>query len=303
MKKRHAYILFLAFLIIIISLVGCNKQNSNENSNKNSNKNSNESSNERQLKNNVYFADENIQGLKESQVMEKIKKLSIKINKAAKDAKLDEDNWELDQKERSGIKLNEEKTLEMIFNAKEGDKVKYITEVVTPNITYKNLKENIIQIGRYTTTIYDLKQSRMNNVELAADWLNNEKVSPGEIFSFNAVLGKRTKAKGYKKAPIIIKTKEGPKKGSGVGGGICQISSTLYNAVITDGIEIIERHPHSKKVVYVPQGQDATVSYNSKDFKFRNDKGNQIMIKVIVIKNKLTVKILENQNKTRIESK
>jgi vancomycin resistance protein YoaR len=295
MKKRHAYILFLAFLIIIISLVGCNKQNSNENSNK--------SSNERQLKNNVYFADENIQGLKESQVMEKIKKLSIKINKAAKDAKLDEDNWELDQKEKLGVKLNEEKTLEMIFKAKEGDNVKYITEPVLPDITYKSLKENVVEIGTYTTKIFDLKQARMNNIILAADWLNNEKVLPGEIFSFNDVLGKRTKAKGYKKAPIIIKTQNGAKKDMGLGGGICQISSTLYNAIPTNGIEVIERYPHSKKVGYVPLGQDATVSYNSKDFKFRNSRENPIMIKIILIKNKLAVKILENQNKTKIEPK
>lgn len=281
MKEKHAYI-FLAFLIVFF-LVGCNKL----------------SLNERQLKNNVYFGDENIRGLKESQVMEKIKKLAIKINEAAKDAKLNEDNWELDQKEMLGIKLNEEKTLEMIFNAKEGDKVKYITEAVIPNITYKCLKENIVEIGTFTTTIFDRKQSRMSNITLAADWLNNEKVSPGQIFSFNAVLGKRTKEKGYKKAPIIIKTEEGTKKSLGFGGGICQISSTLYNAVCTNGVEIIERHPHSKKVAYVPLGQDATVSYNSKDFKFRNSKENPIMIKVILIKHKLTVKILENQNKTK----
>jgi vancomycin resistance protein YoaR len=127
--------------------------------------------------------------------------------------------------------------------------------------------------------------------------LNNAKVLQGEVFSFNDYLGKRTKEKGYEKAPIIVKTETGAKKADGVGGGICQLSSTLYKAAKEAGLEIIERHSHSKKVGYLPLGEDASVSFGYFDLKFKNNKNIPIMIKVAIDNDKLTVRILGNYNK------
>lgn len=275
MKEKCAFIITTFFVILF--LIGCNKVGVTE----------------RRLGNDLYFEGENIKGLKESEIIPKIKNLAIKINENSKDAKLNEDNWELSEEERKGIKVNEEKTLEMIFKAKDGEKVEHITEEVQPKLTAKYLNDNIVEIGQFTTIILDQKLARVNNIEIATEWLNNVKVLPGKVFSFNEILGKRTRDKGYEKAPIIVNTKKGPQKGSGVGGGICQISSTLYNAAKIAGLEIVERHSHSKKVAYVPLGQDATVSYGSTDFKFRNNKVNPIMIKILIIEDRLTVSILE----------
>jgi len=149
-------------------------------------------------------------------------------------------------------------------------------------------------IGTCTTELLSKTESRINNIQLAAQQLDNIAVEPGEEFSFNKELGKRTTAKGYEKAPIIIKTEEGPKKGYGVGGGICQISSTLYNAVYDAGLKVTERHSHSKNVGYLPRGKDAAVTYGGKDFKFVNTRDKAITIKTYLSDDYLTVKIFEN---------
>jgi vancomycin resistance protein YoaR len=280
MKKKCTFISITFVLLLFI--ISCNATTLNE----------------RRLNYDVYFEGENIKGLKESQILEKINGLKIKINRNIKDAKLNDNSWDLDEGEEQGVKVNDEKTLDSIFKAKEGEKVSHVTEILSPNITAKTLSENIVEIGKFTTTILDQKQSRVNNIEIASECLNNEKILPGEVFSFNDSLGKRTKAKGYEMAPIIIKTENGPQKGSGRGGGICQLSSTLYKAAHLAGMEIIERHSHSKQVGYLPLGQDATVSYGSTDFKFKNNRDYPIMIKTAVVQDKLIVRILENKNKT-----
>ena len=169
-------------------------------------------------------------------------------------------------------------------------------EKAAPAITSSKLEKNIAVIGSYTTRILDKRDARLNNIHLAAERLDYEKVYPGEEFSFNGVLGKRTVKKGYEKAPIIIKTEKGPQKKYGMGGGICQLSSTLYNATRKSDLKITERHSHSKTVGYVPKGRDAMVAYGSSDLKFINDRSHPIMIRVFVSDNHLTVKILENRN-------
>jgi vancomycin resistance protein YoaR len=151
----------------------------------------------------------------------------------------------------------------------------------------------LIEIGSFSTSLLDDQKNRVENLHIAADCLNNERVSPGEEFSFNGTIGRRTEEKGYKKAPIIKRTKDGPKKGYGVGGGICQLSSTLYNAAQKAGLKITEMHHHSKDVGYVPEGKDATVVYGAKDFKFINNRSNPIVIKASVSEGKVAVSIFE----------
>src|SRR5699024_8549970 len=101
-----------------------------------------------------------------------------------------------------------------------------------------------------------------------------------ETFSFNNVVGKRTKEKGYKKAPVIVKGE----LAEDIGGGICQVSSTLFNAVNLQGIEIVERYSHSREVPYVPPGKDATVSWWGPDFVFKNRYSHPVLIRAIVEK-------------------
>jgi Uncharacterized vancomycin resistance protein len=251
--------------------------------------------NERSIRKDVYLKDENVGGLKESEILEKLGLLAGKINTDSVDATMDSDTWKV-TKGKVGKKVNVEKTLELLLNAPEGAKVDLAVEEAMPAVTSQKLLGNIVVIGNYTTKLLNRGESRVNNIDLAAEKIDYYKLSPGEVFSFNKVVGRRTEAKGYEDAPIIIKTVNGPKKSIAVGGGICQVSTTLYNALEECKIEIVERHLHSKDVGYVPKGEDATVSYGSADFRFKNSRSHPIMIRTYLGKKYLTIKILENRN-------
>jgi vancomycin resistance protein YoaR len=152
-----------------------------------------------------------------------------------------------------------------------------IQEITTTSApTESSVNEN--EISRYTTTLYNKEENRVHNIETAAEKLNKTIVRPGEVFSFNETIGERTKDRGFKKASIIV---DGEKK-TGTGGGVCQISSTLYNAALLADMKILERHEHSRKVPYVPEGKDAAVVYGSKDFKFKNTKDYPVEILITV---------------------
>lgn len=131
------------------------------------------------------------------------------------------------------------------------------------------------QIGQYITYFNSNNKSRSHNIELAAEALDSHVVFPGEIFSFNQVVGKRTLEKGYMRAPIIVRGE----LSEGIGGGICQVSSTLFNAVDRAGLRIVQRYSHSKRVPYVPSGRDATVSWYGPDFQFQNKYNQPILIR------------------------
>ena len=146
------------------------------------------------------------------------------------------------------------------------------------------------QAGIFTTKIYTKESARQNNMELTASRLNGHIVKNGETFSFCNTLGPSSSSNGYQEADIF--DKNGNKK-KGLGGGNCQISSTLYNAVLaTPNLVVIERHEHSNDVPYVAKGKDAAVAYGSYDFKFRNDTGNDIKILFEVTKDNVTASIV-----------
>ena len=127
-----------------------------------------------------------------------------------------------------------------------------------------------------STTLYSKDSERQHNIQLTCSSLNGTIVKNGETFSFCSTVGPATSEKGYQKADIF--DNKGNKK-KGYGGGNCQISSTLYNAVMAvPNLEVVERHPHSNKVPYVKKGKDAAVAYGSYDFKFKNNTGNDIRI-------------------------
>lgn len=132
------------------------------------------------------------------------------------------------------------------------------------------------QISTYTTKIYSTDPARQNNISITCNTLNGSIVKKGETFSFCGTVGQSSSSKGYQEADIF--DKNGNKK-KGLGGGNCQISSTLYNAVLAvPTLVVTERHAHSNYVPYIAKGKDAAVAYGSYDFKFRNDSENDIKI-------------------------
>ena len=126
----------------------------------------------------------------------------------------------------------------------------------------------------YKATLPDPILYERYNISLAADYLKGAVVNPGEVFSLNNRLGRRTPERGFKLGPMY---KNG-KIDQTVGGGVCKIASVIFNTAVLANQEIVERHPHSMTVPYVPAGQDATISFNSKDFKFKNISGHPILI-------------------------
>ena len=116
------------------------------------------------------------------------------------------------------------------------------------------------------TTKFDPRASRATNIAVAASRINGVVIQPGEEFSFNKTILPRTAANGYVEAPIYVSGKHS----TGTGGGICQVSSTMYSAMLNGGIPATERHPHSLPVPYLPEGRDATIAGNYYDLRFVN---------------------------------
>lgn len=131
-----------------------------------------------------------------------------------------------------------------------------------------------VRMAYYSATLKDPLPGELFNVSHAADKLSGTIVKQGEIFSQNQTLGPYTQAKGYQKGP----TYSGGKVITTVGGGVCKIASLLYNIVRLSNLQVIERHNHSLTVPYVPPGQDATVYYGSRDFKFKNNSKGPVLI-------------------------
>ena len=147
------------------------------------------------------------------------------------------------------------------------------------------------EVGAFVTYFRKNNLERTSNIVLAANAINNTVVFPGETFSFNQTVGKRTKERGYLPAPIIVKGE----LSEGVGGGICQVSSTLFNAVDLAGVQILERYSHSRSVPYVKPGRDATVSWYGPDFSFRNVHHQPLLISAKVLDGSVVIRIYSSE--------
>ncbi len=132
-------------------------------------------------------------------------------------------------------------------------------------------------LGTFTTRYDASNKNRSNNISLASEKIDGTVIMPGETFSYNQTVGKRTIDAGYKEAGAYA----GGKVVQEVGGGICQVSSTLYNAVLYANLEIVDRSNHYFETSYVDPGRDATVSWGSVDFKFKNNRKYPIKIEAI----------------------
>jgi vancomycin resistance protein YoaR len=142
-------------------------------------------------------------------------------------------------------------------------------------------------LGSYQTPLLNRDKERIDNIRLAIRKINGYKLKPDEIFSFNKTVGKRDAANGFKVAAVIINGEYG----EDMGGGVCQLSSTIFNAADKAGMQIVERHSHSRAVRYVPEGRDAAVSYDYLDFKFKNNKSYTVEVKAAIEGAKLRVSI------------
>ena len=150
----------------------------------------------------------------------------------------------------------------------------------------------------FSTDISSSTADRKHNIKNALNTLNKVAIAPNEMFSFNKIVGKRTKENGYREAKIIVNNEFV----EGLGGGVCQVSSTLYNAALLSGLEIVEANKHSKQVGYVKYGFDATVNFGSSDLRFRNNTNEKIIIITNYSSNQLRIRIYgESLNNTQFK--
>ena len=145
------------------------------------------------------------------------------------------------------------------------------------------------QLSTFSTKIYSKDSARQNNIKITCNTLNNTTVKNGASFSFCDTVGKATSTKGYQEADVFD---HNGNKTKGLGGGNCQVSSTLYIAVLAvSSLKVTERHEHSNDVPYVKDGKDAAVAYGSYDLKFVNNTGNDIKIKASTDGSSVTISI------------
>ncbi|MBR1855040.1 MAG: VanW family protein [Lachnospiraceae bacterium] len=201
-----------------------------------------------------------------------------------------------------GWEINEEKLKEDILQAYENKDYQAVLTVEASQVAPEITKDAYRVMGAYTTTTTN-NQDRNTNVGLAAEAVNGQIVQPGEQFSYNTVVGERTEAKGYKPAAAYANGETVQE----YGGGVCQVSSTLYNAVIAAGLQTNERTGHSYEPTYVTPGQDATVSYMKPDFVFTNTSEVPIGIRTSFLNRTMYVEIfgvpvLEEGTKRYMES-
>jgi hypothetical protein len=158
-----------------------------------------------------------------------------------------------------------------------------------PPVTMVSLKAQGIsrKISQFTTLLGSSAAGRFHNVAVTAATVQNQLLAPGDLFDYSQIITQTEKRFGYHNAPVILNGKLVP----GIGGGICQVSSTLYNAVLRAGLQIIERRNHSLPVSYVPLGQDATYATGYINFRFRNSSEHYLLIRTAIENNQLTIKL------------
>lgn len=220
------------------------------------------------------------------------------INKEAKNAILTINKGSISIiKEEDGFKLEKDKLKKILYTNMNSKNLKDINEKAPVKILYAKIKQDELKninknISSYSTNYKSISSSqRANNIELATKAINGTLIMPKEDFSFNETVGPRTAARGYQEAPVIIDNKVK----LGLGGGICQVSGTLYNAILKANINATERLGHSFPTTYIPIGMDATVDYGNIDYKFKNTLDYPIYIEGIADGSKVTFNIYSNR--------
>ncbi|MBW7474963.1 VanW family protein [Paenibacillus oenotherae] len=174
---------------------------------------------------------------------------------------------------------------------------------VQPNVTLERLKSEGIErkIASFTTDFSSSGKGRTYNVSMVAKTLNDWQLAPDEVFDYRKVISLTRDKYGFREAPVILNGELVP----GIGGGICQVSSTLYNAALLAGLEMVERRNHSLPVSYLPKGRDATFAEGAINFRFKNTTGKHVIIRTSTSGRKLTVMLfgtLPHNIKYKIQS-
>ncbi len=217
-----------------------------------------------------------------------VSRLAAAVAAPPRDARVTvvEDEVVLTETSREGQVLDEEATADRIRRAlAEGAAgVEAVVRVVRPRFSTADALSLTVPVARYTTRFVDIP-NRNHNIALAAGRLRGVLILPGEVFSFNRVVGPRTPALGYLPAPVLLNHVLVP----GDGGGVCQVSSTLFNVALLADLAILERASHTRPVAYLPIGRDATVVYGGQDLRFRNTSGAPLLLWSTVRGLRLTV--------------
>lgn len=252
-------------------------------------------SKEEALREEQYYLDV---ALAESDIRKQVQAIASKWNRKPVSAQLtgrDKENgsWIYAGGE-NGIKINEEAAvraiMDKIWKRDFNGTIAVQAQEIAPEFSEKEIKEKYQVIGTFSTTATDNK-NRNNNISLAVNALDGLVIFPGEEFSFNEATGNRTRERGYMPAGAYRNGEfvEEP------GGGVCQVSSTLYNSIIFSGIKTTERHPHSFEPSYVTPGEDAMVSYDGysgPDLRFVNTSDTSVALRAVFDNKKLTVSVI-----------
>lgn len=198
--------------------------------------------------------------------------------------------------EQKGIKLQKEKLEKDILSQIDSGILENVEFKTSMQVAQARIKGDMLKginskIGSFSTNFGSISSAeRANNIMIATRSINKTALMPGEVFSFNGVVGERTEDKGYEAAPVIIDNK----LESGLGGGICQVSTTLYNAVRNSGLLSLERTHHTLPVHYVSEGMDATVDYGNIDYKFKNTSSYPVYIEAYTSNGNVTFNLYSN---------
>lgn len=198
-----------------------------------------------------------------------VNNISQEINKEPIDAVLNFNNGKITVTDEIIGKrvLKDELVTRIDENIYQLEDIEIPVEDVQPRLKKSLLSRINGIIGEFSTSFKGSSSGRIQNIRLSSKAISNKLILPGEEFSYNNTTGPRSHESGYQEANVII----GGELTPGLGGGVCQTSTTMYNSLLLADLTILERHPHSIPAAYVPYGQDAAVSYGYLDLKFRND--------------------------------
>lgn len=227
-----------------------------------------------------------VTGLLEDELQDLVEEMAIRYQRTPVEPMLDKISAAVIPP-KNGVVIDIQKTVAKTMAAEPYTKVTLVRVTIPTRYQEADLLAADKTIASYHTYLQG-SAARINNIRVAVRSMNNTVIWPGEAFSFNEVSGPRTAERGYLPAPIILQGGFN----MGLGGGVCQVSSTLYNAALQAGLPILERHPHTRPVHYVPPGRDATVNYGSLDMRFQNNRSGPIIIKMSVYGGKIQAQIL-----------
>jgi len=220
-----------------------------------------------------------------------IRSISIDTDKKPKNAdiKVSDGKFKITP-HQSGFLLDQKlnlKRIERSLDNRIAEDIKLFVVEVLPDITTQMVDKISYKMGRFSTSFNAYNEGRAHNIKAASDKINQNLLLPGESFSMDKTLGERTEKNGYKQAKVIVNNE----LVDGLGGGICQVTSTLYNSVLLSGLEVLERRNHTLPLTYIDIGRDATITQGYIDFRFTNNSGYAVIIESKVIGNQVSITI------------